>query len=144
MSYAKIRWPWLGMALRSPSCCGARCTALAVHKLFQKIFKPGDNWFVKLLGWVITFHFVCFCWISFRGGTFEIATKVIHQITHNLRPDSLPQVLDSFRAVFALVALGYLLHAIPDGFTFQLEGVMGRRSVVTQAVVVTMTIWLVI
>ena len=37
-----------------------------------------------------------------------------------------------------------LLHAIPDGFTFQLEGVMGRRSVVTQAVVVTVVIWLVI
>jgi hypothetical protein len=53
-------------------------------------------------------------------------------------------VVASFRAVFALVALGYLLHFIPDGFTFRLEGAMGRRSVVTQAVVVTVVIWLVI
>ena len=43
-----------------------------------------------------------------------------------------------------VVALGYALHAIPDGFTFSLEGYMGRRSVLTQAVVVTVIIWLVI
>jgi alginate O-acetyltransferase complex protein AlgI len=56
----------------------------------------------------------------------------------------LPAVLASFRPVFALVALGYLLHALPDGFTFQLETVVGRRSVVTQAVLITVVIWLVI
>jgi alginate O-acetyltransferase complex protein AlgI len=135
---------WHGASLTFVLWGALHGAALAIDKLFQKVFKPGDNWFIKLLGWVITFHFVCFCWIFFRAGTFEIATQVIHQITHNLRPDLLPQVVASFRAVFALVALGYLLHAIPDGFTFQLEGVMGRRSVVTQAVVVTVVIWLVI
>jgi D-alanyl-lipoteichoic acid acyltransferase DltB (MBOAT superfamily) len=135
---------WHGASLTFVLWGALHGAALAVDKLFQKVFKPGDNWLIKLLGWVITFHFVCFCWIFFRAGTFDIATQVIHQITHNLRPDLLPQVVASFRAVFALVALGYLLHAIPDGFTFQLEGAMGRRSVVTQAVVVTVVIWLVI
>jgi D-alanyl-lipoteichoic acid acyltransferase DltB (MBOAT superfamily) len=135
---------WHGASLTFVLWGALHGAALAVDKLFQKVFKPGDNWFIKLLGWVITFHFVCFCWIFFRAGTFDIATQVIHQITHNLRPDLLPQVVASFRAVFALVALGYLLHAIPDGFTFQLEGAMGRRSVVTQAVAVTVIIWLVI
>jgi D-alanyl-lipoteichoic acid acyltransferase DltB (MBOAT superfamily) len=135
---------WHGASLTFVLWGALHGAALAVDKLFQKVFKPGDNWFIKVLGWVITFHFVCFCWIFFRAGTFEIATQVIQQITHNLRPDLLPQVVASFRAVFALVALGYLLHFIPDGFTFQLEGAMGRRSVVTQAVVVTVVIWLVI
>ncbi|TVT38450.1 MBOAT family protein [Hymenobacter setariae] len=135
---------WHGASLTFVLWGALHGAALAVDKLFQKIFKPGDNWFIKLLGWFITFHFVCFCWIFFRAGTFDIATQVIHQITHNLRPDLLPQVVASFRAVFVLVALGYLLHAIPDGFTFQLEGAMGCRSVVTQAVVVTVVIWLVI
>jgi D-alanyl-lipoteichoic acid acyltransferase DltB (MBOAT superfamily) len=135
---------WHGASLTFVLWGALHGAALAVDKLFQKVFKPGDNWFIKLLGWVITFHFVCFCWIFFRAGSFEIATQVIHQITHQLRPDLLPQVVASFRAVFALVALGYLLHFIPDGFTFNLEGYMGQRSVVTQAVVVTVVIWLVI
>jgi len=135
---------WHGASLTFVLWGAMHGAALAIDKLFQKIFKPGNNWLIKLLGWFITFHFVCFCWIFFRAGTFDIATQVIHQIATNLRPDLLPQVVASFRAVFALVALGYLLHFIPDGFTFQLEGAMGRRSVVTQAVLVTVIIWLVI
>jgi len=135
---------WHGASLTFVLWGALHGAALAVDKLFKHIFKPGDNWLIKLLGWVITFHFVCFCWIFFRAGTFEVASQVIHQITHALRPDLLPAVLASFRPVFALVALGYLLHALPDGFTFQLENVVGRRSVVTQAVLITVVIWLVI
>ncbi|WP_305021292.1 MBOAT family O-acyltransferase [Hymenobacter cheonanensis] len=135
---------WHGASLTFVLWGALHGAALAVDKLFKQIFKPGDNWFIKLLGWVITFHFVCFCWIFFRAGTFEVASQVIHQIIHNLRPDLLPAVVGSFRPVFALVALGYLLHALPDGFTWQLEGALARRSVLTQAVVVTVVIWLVI
>lgn len=135
---------WHGASLTFVLWGALHGAALAVDKLFKQLFKPGDGWLIKLLGWVITFHFVCFCWIFFRAGTFEVASQVIHQITHNLRPDLLPQVLASFRPVFTLVALGYLLHALPDGFTFRLEGFMGRRSVVTQAALITVIIWLVI
>lgn len=135
---------WHGASLTFVLWGALHGAALAIAKLFQKVFKPGDNWFVKLLGWVVTFHFVCFCWLFFRAGTFEVATQAIHQITHALRPDLLPQVVASFRPVFALVALGYVLHSLPDGFTFQLEGAMGRRSVVAQAMLITAIIWLVI
>jgi D-alanyl-lipoteichoic acid acyltransferase DltB (MBOAT superfamily) len=135
---------WHGASLTFVAWGALHGAALAVDKLFQKVFKPGDNWLIKLLGWFITFHFVCFCWIFFRAGTFEVATQVIHQITHNLRPDLLPAVLASFRPVFALVALGYVLHFIPDGLTFRLEGALAQRSVLTQAVLLTAIIWLVI
>ena len=135
---------WHGASLTFVLWGALHGAALAVDKLFQKVFRPGNNWLVKALGWLITFHFVCFCWIFFRAGTFEVASQVIHQITHNLRPDLLPAVLASFRPVFTLVALGYALHFIPDGVTFSLEGFVGRRSVVAQAMLVTAIIWLVI
>jgi D-alanyl-lipoteichoic acid acyltransferase DltB (MBOAT superfamily) len=135
---------WHGASLTFVAWGALHGAALAVDKLFQKVFKPGDNWLVKLLGWAITFHFVCFCWIFFRAGSFEVALQVIHQISHNLRPDLLPAVVGSFRPVFALVALGYILHFLPDGLTFRLEGAVARRSVMEQAVLLTMVIWLVI
>jgi alginate O-acetyltransferase complex protein AlgI len=135
---------WHGASLTFVAWGALHGVALAIDKLFQSVVKPRSSWFTKLVGWFITFHFVCFCWIFFRAGTFEVATQVIHQITHALRPDLLPQVIASFRPVFALVALGYILHFLPDGFTFQLEGALARRSVVTQAVLVTVVIWLVI
>lgn len=119
-------------------------TVLALDKLFHQLFPFRSTVFSRVLGWLFTFHFVCFCWIFFRAGSFEVALQVIHQITHTLRLDLLPQVLASFRPVFALVALGYFLHALPDGLTFRLEGALAQRSVFTQAVVLTMVIWLVI
>jgi len=135
---------WHGASLTFVLWGALHGAALAVDKLFQQVFRPRATWLNKALGWFITFHFVCFCWIFFRAGTFEVATQVIHQIATNLHPDLLPQVLGSFRPAFALMALGYALHAIPDGITFRLEGFMGRRSVVTQAVLITVIIWLVI
>ncbi|MDO7851342.1 MBOAT family O-acyltransferase [Hymenobacter convexus] len=135
---------WHGASLTFVAWGALHGAALAVDKLFQKVVRPGNGWLIKLLGWFITFHFVCFCWIFFRAGTFEVALQVIHQITHSLRPDLLGQVLAAFRPVFALVALGYLLHFIPDGLTLRLETALARRSVVEQAVLLTLVIWLVI
>ncbi|WP_046245380.1 MBOAT family O-acyltransferase [Hymenobacter terrenus] len=135
---------WHGASLTFVAWGALHGLALAVDKLYQQVFRPRATWLNKLLGWFITFHFVCFCWIFFRAGTFEVATQVIYQITHALRPDLLLQVVGSFRPVFALVALGYVLHFVPDGLTLHLEGVLARRSVVTQAVVLTAVIWLVI
>ena len=135
---------WHGASLTFVAWGALHGAALAVDKLFQKVFRPGNGWLTKLLGWFITFHFVCFCWIFFRAGTFGVALQVIHQITHNLRPDLLGQVLGAFRPVFALVALGYLLHFITDGLTLRLETALARRSVVEQAVLLTLVIWLVI
>ncbi|MDO7845542.1 MBOAT family protein [Hymenobacter sp. M29] len=135
---------WHGASLTFVAWGALHGAALAVDKLFQKVLRPGNDWLTKLLGWFITFHFVCFCWIFFRAGTFEVALQVIHQITHSLRPDLLGQVVAAFRPVFALVALGYLLHFIPDGLTLRLETALARRSVVEQAVLLTLVIWLVI
>jgi len=135
---------WHGASLTFVAWGALHGAALAIDKLFQQVVKPGNGPLVKFLGWVITFHFVCFCWIFFRAGTFEVATQVIHQITHALRPDLLPQVLGAFRPVFALMALGYALHALPDNWTLRLEGVLARRSVVLQAVLLVVIIWLVI
>ena len=135
---------WHGASLTFVAWGALHGAALALDKLFQKVFRPGNNWLIKLLGWLVTFHFVCFCWIFFRAGTFEVALQVIHQITHNPRPDLLPAVLAAFRPVFALVALGYALHFLPDGLTVRLEGMMARRSVLTQAALLTVIIWIVI
>jgi len=117
---------------------------LAAEKLFIQVLRPRATWYNQLLGWLLTFHFVCFCWIFFRADSFTVATQVIHQITHALHPELLVSVVSSFRAVFVLVALGYCLHFIPDRVSFTLENFLAHRSVLAQAAVLTVIIWLVI
>ncbi|MBF9222034.1 MBOAT family O-acyltransferase [Hymenobacter ruricola] len=135
---------WHGAALTFVAWGALHGLGLAVDKLFQQVVKPRATGLNKLLGWLITFHFVCFGWVFFRAGSFEVARQVLHQITHNLRPDLLVPVVGSFRPVFGLVALGYALHFLPDGLTLRVEGAVARRSVLAQAVLLAAVIWLVI
>jgi alginate O-acetyltransferase complex protein AlgI len=135
---------WHGASLTFVAWGALHGLGLAADKLFQQVVKPRNTWINKLLGWLLTFHFVCFCWIFFRAGSLAVALQVLHQITHNLRLDLLPQVLGAFGAVFALGALGYALHFLPDALSFRLEGVVARRAVVVQAMLLAAVIWLVI
>ncbi|WP_295127974.1 MBOAT family O-acyltransferase [uncultured Chitinophaga sp.] len=69
---------------------------------------------LKFLGILFTFHFVCFCWVFFHAETFEAATALLHQVAYDFRPDLLPTVLNAYPIVFGLMALGFLLHFLPN------------------------------
>lgn len=78
---------------------GLHGVALAVHKYVRSLLGRAKNY--RSTGWkrffavVLTFHFVCFCWIFFRNTTFEGSATMIRQILqHFIRnwPDSCLQV----------------------------------------------------
>ena len=54
--------------------------ALAFEKFRDSIIKIPKNMFTRTIGVILTFHFVCLCWIYFRAKTFTIANQVISQI----------------------------------------------------------------
>jgi len=41
---------------------------------------PSRHWWAKLLGGLITFHFVCFAWIFFRASSLENALAILHSL----------------------------------------------------------------
>ena len=84
--------------------------ALALHKFFRSLLGRDKRY--ESRGWrrvggiVLTFHLVCFCWIFFRNSTFEASWTMIHQITTNFQPQLFWQLVDGYRAVFILMAIG--------------------------------------
>ena len=109
--------------------------ALAVHKVWMlltgKTFgKINNKWWYKTLAVLLTFHFVCFCWIFFKSADFDPATndfeKALNMI-HQIRYDFSLSVWDAFAAnywpVLVMMAVAYLLHAIPDNYA---DKVIGR------------------
>ncbi|HVX50906.1 MAG TPA: MBOAT family O-acyltransferase, partial [Chitinophagaceae bacterium] len=72
---------------------GLHGAALAIDKwrmTMAKKIKPAftlPKGFGKALGIIITFHFVCFCWIFFKCETFEKSWVMIGEIFGNFRPD---------------------------------------------------------
>lgn len=91
--------------------------ALALHKAWITVFgsphtKPHSN-LRRVLGIIITFHFVCFCWIFFRNTTFDGSVSMIKQIVTNFQPQLITQLVEGYWRVFALMLVGFLLHFAP-------------------------------
>jgi alginate O-acetyltransferase complex protein AlgI len=54
--------------------------ALAIHKLWMDGTK-GRNWKVpRVLGWAMTYVYVCFCWVLFRASDFHSAMLIMRKM----------------------------------------------------------------
>lgn len=119
---------WHGASWNFIAWGGLHGLALAFHKIWkqktEKIFKPVNNSFwINALSVLITFHFVCFCWIFFKAADFTIAGDMIYQITHSFDLSVWGAFFNNYKPVLALMLLAYLLHAIPDDLA---DKVIGR------------------
>lgn len=92
--------------------------ALALHKAWMAIIgrkkEVETHGFRRLLGVLITFHFVCFSWIFFRNSSFENSIAMLEQIFTAFHPQLFVQLIEGYWGVFMLMALGFLLHFAPD------------------------------
>jgi len=67
----------------------------------------------RIIGIIITFHFVCFCWIFFRSSTFANSWIFIEKIIFQFKPVSYIEFAKNYYAVFVLIGVGFILHFIP-------------------------------
>ena len=93
---------------------------LAIHKLWLMgpgswfNTRPTGGWVYKALMLLLTFHFVCFGWVFFKADSFDLAGAMLHQITHDFSFSVWPAFFGNYKMVVGLMALAFLLHAIPD------------------------------
>ena len=122
--------------------------ALALHKMWMTITgrKKGEqsHGWRRVFGVIITFHFVCFCWIFFRNADFQNSMDMLGQIFTTFRPQLFPQLLEGYWKVFALMLLGFLLHFAPDSWENAACRGMIRLPFVGKAVLMVALIYLVI
>ncbi len=98
----------------------------------------------RFFGVLVTFHFVCFCWIFFRNAEFSTSMDMLKQIFTTFRPQLFPQLVEGYWEVFALMALGYLLHFVPDSWERACTKTVIRLPLLGKAVLMLAVIYLVI
>lgn len=118
---------------------GMHGIALAVHKLWkektQKVLTPVKNsFFINALSVLITFHFVCFCWIFFKAGDFTVASNMIHQITHDFSFSVWGAFFANYKEVLIMMGVAYIIHAIPDDYA---DKIIGRFQKIPLPVYIT-------
>lgn len=98
----------------------------------------------KVLGVVLTFHFVCFCWIFFKASTFHDAQTILVQIFTNFNATAWKPMISAYGLVFGVMLLGYIIHFVPKSYETFSVNVLSRISIVGRVAIMLIFIWLII
>lgn len=127
---------------------GLHGVALAVNKFYRTVTGKARDWephgFRKLIGVIITFHFVCFAWIFFRNSTFEASMTMINQVFRSFTPQLLPQLVEGYWKVFILMGIGFLLHFSPDKWQDACSRGVTKLPLLGKAVLLVALIYIVV
>lgn len=98
--------------------------------------------FMKVLGTIVTFHFVSFCWIFFRSRSFGNSWLIILRIFTDFKAALVWQWIDGYRMVGILIVLGYLFHWLPDTISDSFERALRKAPLLLQSMLLAGVIWL--
>ncbi|WP_288148486.1 MBOAT family O-acyltransferase, partial [Bacteroides acidifaciens] len=139
---------WHGASWNFVVWGGLHGLALSCHKGFRQLIGRSKNYrstgFRRLLGGVLTFHFVCFCWIFFRNQTFEGSRTMLYRIFTQFNPQLFGQLVTGYRGVFFLMAVGYLLHFLPDSWQLFCQRRVVRMPLLLQSLLIVAVVYMVI
>jgi len=98
---------------------------------------------LHLVSIILTFHFVCFCWIFFRAESFDLAWDMIENIYLNFGGEIVGEVLSQKQPVFLLMSLGYILHFVPDDIDNYIETYFIKSHFLVKSAIIAFFIWMV-
>lgn len=105
---------------------------------------PKKNWFVIIIGGLVTFHLVAACWVLFRAPSFEVAEQMFHQIFTKFQPQIFLQWCQSYVFVGSLMLFGYILHFMPQSLSDRVRGLVTRSPLIVKALLLVILIFIVI
>ena len=99
---------------------------LAAERFRNSFFKPsGTIW--KVAGILVTFHFVCFCWVFFKAGTLNDSLFIIKNIFSNFNAEGFGALCKAYSTVFMLMLLGFIIHGLPTGWSDRIVAYYERQ-----------------
>ena len=112
--------------------------ALSFERLIKPFFGSRGGAIRKVIGVVLTFHFVCFCWIFFRAQGMDNVLAMISQIWYNFESRFFLDFVTGYSSIVTLMAIGYLLHFLPRSLDSWAERQVARMPVLGKALVVAL------
>ena len=94
---------------------------LIINKIWSSMFANLQLQYVSkklstLVFGLITFHFVCFCWIFFRASDLQTALQFINQIRYQFTFTNSLTFLQNYKITLVMIGVGFIMHLIPDSW----------------------------
>ncbi len=95
---------------------GLNGLGIVVYKFWRKIspWEKSNHWAANFWKIFITFNFITFTRIWFRGESMQGTNDLMRQIAGNFGWSQVPVMILSYWKVFAIMILGYVLHWLPS------------------------------
>lgn len=137
---------WHGAGLRFIIWGAFHGLALVVHKLFLTILpdRENKNSTIAFLSWLITFHFVCFCWIFFRAENMNVSGQVLYQIFNKFSAHVMWEFIQGYGNVFTLIIIGYILHFTPKKIETKVESLFTKSPLFIKSLYVVIVIFILV
>lgn len=116
---------WHGASWNFVIWGGLHGLALSIHKSWKILkgnvrSKSRMSW-QKIIGLILTYHFVCLCWIFFRNKDFSNSLAMLNQIITDFHIEFIGQLILGYWKVFIFIFIGFLLHLSPDKWQTSLQ-----------------------
>ncbi|WP_051203320.1 MBOAT family O-acyltransferase [Hugenholtzia roseola] len=131
---------WHGAAWRFMIWGSLHGIALAIHKLWLRFvpipasIKEGIGY--KIITGLITFHFVCYCWLYFRATDVEAVQVMMGQIVGSFQWAAIPTIWAGYYKIYAVILLGLILHLLPSKWKMQAQTIFIELSDLTKALLI--------
>jgi len=122
---------------------GLNGLGIVVYKLWRKIspWEGKKSFIVKFWTIFLTFNFITFTRIWFRGDSLQAANNIIYQITHNFSLNLVPEITLAFYKVFLLMLIGYIIHWLPSNFKDMYRGTFIKSPIWIKAIITSIAIF---
>ena len=136
---------WHGASWNFVVWGGLNGIGIIVYKLWRKIspWESKNTWYKRAWAIFLTFNFITFTRIWFRGESFEKSAQLISQIQHNFNAAIIPDVLSSFWKVFLVMLIGYIIHWLPTWFKDWYKEVFIKTPLVIKIVISFVSIFVI-
>ena len=140
---------WHGASFNFILWGGMHGLALSLDKFRIYLFRNFKLQFLnskvlKVFGVIITFHFVCFCWIFFKASSFHDAGIILTQLFTNFNGSAFIPMVSAYGTVFGVMLLGYIIHFIPKSYQYFSEKFLSKITLAGRILILFIFIWIII
>ena len=135
---------WHGAALRFIIWGALHGVMLAIEKFMKSIITIPQNKITKIIGILLTFHFVCFTWIFFRAADMQTVGAVLTQIFTAFHPEIIRDYIVGYPLVSLLMLTGFVLHFTSHKTEQKVENLVIRSPFILKLLYLSLIIFIVI
>jgi len=145
---------WHGAHLKFIIWGGLHGAALALHKFWMELLGK-SSWtsgaLYRFLMQVLTFHFVCFCWIFFRANdvaidentslsALQVVGQILHQIAYSFQGQLFFEIIGGYKTIFGIILLGFVVHWLPSLWKQHIATQFARLPDFAKALLITLLV----